>query len=191
MILEKTAMAKKRRIVYTNRPWEATGICSGCRLCELWCSVTKTGGFNPRRSRIRVVELGTGVDIPVTCQQCQNPACQASCQFDAITYDERLKIVVVDEDKCTGCRACVGACPYGIIAIDPATHKAMKCDLCGGEEPVCVRICPSNVLAALDDVETGEMSRRRFAALLASDDEFQRYRPGGEEPTMKKLEKRG
>ncbi|MBW1944693.1 MAG: 4Fe-4S dicluster domain-containing protein [Deltaproteobacteria bacterium] len=184
-------MAKKKRIIYTNRPWEATGICSGCRLCELWCSVTKNGSFNPHRSRIRVVELNTGIDIPVTCQQCENPACQASCQFEALTYDEKLKIVVVDDDKCTGCQACVGACPYGIITIDPATNKAIKCDLCGGGEPVCVSICPSNVLSALGDIKTGEYNRRRFAALLAFDDEVQRNVPGGEDPTQKMLEKRG
>ena len=118
-------MAKKKRIMYTNRPWEATGICSGCRLCELWCSLSKNGSFNPHRSRIRVVELNTGIDIPITCQQCENPACQTSCRFEALTYDEKLKIVVVDEEKCTGCQACVGACPYGIITIDPATKKAI------------------------------------------------------------------
>ena len=68
-------MAKKRRIVYTNRPWEATGICSGCHLCELWCSLKNAGSFNPHRARLRLVEMGAGVDIPVTCQQCQDPAC--------------------------------------------------------------------------------------------------------------------
>ena len=118
-------MAKKKRIMYTNRPWEATGICSGCRLCELWCSLSKNGSFNPHRSRIRVVELNTGIDIPITCLQCENLACQTSCRFEALTYDEKLKIVVVDEEKCTGCQACVGACPYGIITIDPATKKAI------------------------------------------------------------------
>lgn len=184
-------MAKKKRIIYTNRPWEATGICSGCKLCELYCSLQHNGAFNPRRSRIRVVELGTGIDIPVTCQQCQDPACQAACEFKAIEYDEKLKIVVVDEDKCTGCQACVGACPYGIIAIDPSTKKAIKCDLCGGERPACVDICPSNVLAALDDMETGEYNRRRFAGVLAFGDEVERYTPGGEDPIMKRLEKRG
>ena len=121
----------------------------------------------------------------------ENPACQTSCGFEALTYDEKLKIVVVDGEKCTGCQACVGACPYGIITIDPATKKAIKCDLCGGAEPVCVSICPSNVLSALDDIKAGEYRRRRFAALLAFDDEVQRKTPGGEEPTQKMLEKRG
>ncbi len=180
-------MAKKRRIVYTNRPWEATGICSGCKLCELYCSLQHNEAFNPRRARIRVVELGTGMDVPVTCQQCQDPACRSSCEFEAVEYNEKLKIVVVDEDKCTGCQACVGACPYGIITMDPATHKAIKCDLCGGEEPACVDICPSDVLAALDDVKAGEYNRRRFAGLLSLDDETGRYMPGGEEPIQKNL----
>jgi carbon-monoxide dehydrogenase iron sulfur subunit len=184
-------MAKKKRIVYASRPWEATGICSGCHLCELWCSLKQNGAFNPHRARIRVVELGTGIDIPVTCQQCEEPACLASCTFDAIEYNERLKIVVVNEETCTGCQACVGACPYGIISIDPVTHKAIKCDLCNGDEPACVAYCPSNVLAALDDLGAGEYNRRRFAAVLAYEDEARRYKPGGEDPTQKMLEKRG
>jgi anaerobic carbon-monoxide dehydrogenase iron sulfur subunit len=183
-------MAKKKRIVYTNRPWEATGICSGCKLCELWCSLQHNGAFNPHRARIRVVELGTGVDVPVTCQQCTDPACQASCKFEAIVYDDKLKIVVVDQEKCTGCTDCVGACPFGIITIDPVSKKALKCDLCGGEEPICVAKCPSGVLGALSHVEAGEYNRRRFATLLAAEDETLRYVPGGEEPIEKKLEKR-
>ncbi len=184
-------MARKKRIVYTNRPWEATGICSGCRLCELYCSLEHNGSFNPRRSRIRVVELGTGVDVPVTCQQCQDPACQASCRFEAIVYDDRLKIAVVDDEKCVGCADCVGACPYGIITIDPLTKKALKCDLCRDKEPACVAICPSNVLGALPDVEAGEYARRRFASLLAADDEARRYHHGGEEPVYLRFRGRG
>ena len=184
-------MAKKKRIVYTNRPWEATGMCSGCRLCELYCSLQHEKVFNPLRSRIRVVEMATGVDIPVTCRQCTEPACQAACKFDAIVMNEKLKIVVVDEEKCTSCRACVGACPYGIITMDPVDNKAIKCDLCNGDEPACVAICPSFVLGALDDLEVSEYNRRRYAAVLATDDDLLRSKPGGEDPIMKKLERRG
>ena len=49
----------------------------------------------------------------------------------------------------------------------------------------------TNVLSALDDIKRGEYNRRRFAALLAFDDEVQRNVPGGEDPTQKMLEKRG
>jgi Fe-S-cluster-containing hydrogenase component 2 len=146
--------------------------------------------FNPKRARVKIVELSTGIDVPVTCQQCQDPPCLAACNFDAITFDENLKIAVVDEEKCTGCRACAGACPYGAITMDPQTKKALKCDLCGGEEPACVAICPSKVLKSLDDVEAAEYARRRFATLLAQSDELLRYQPKGEDPIYKLLEKK-
>jgi Fe-S-cluster-containing hydrogenase component 2 len=182
-------MSGKKRIVYTNRPWEATGMCAGCHLCELWCSVHHNGAFNPHRARIRVESLGTGVDVPVSCQQCEDPACRKACRFEAFALDERLGIYVVEEEKCTGCQACVGACPFGIITMDPVTHKALKCDLCGGEKPVCVEICPSHVLAALTDPAVASYNRRRYAALLAWDDEARRHVPSGEEPVLKHYRK--
>ena len=183
-------MAKKRRIVYTNRPWEATGICSGCRLCELWCSLKNAGSFNPHRARLRVMEMGTGVDVPVTCQQCEDPACRAACPSEAIVYDQKLKIVMVDNDKCNSCQECIGACPYGMITMDPVTHKALKCELCHGDEPVCVTQCPSKVLAALDNTQVSEYNRRRIAAVLAAEDEALRYMRGGEGPVIKHLEQK-
>jgi carbon-monoxide dehydrogenase iron sulfur subunit len=184
-------MAEKRRIIYTSRPWEATGICSGCRLCELWCSMQNMGVFNPLRARIRVLEMGTGVDVPVTCQQCQDPACQAACPCDAIYNDPALGIVRVDSDKCSACGDCVGACPYGIITIDPVSQTAIKCELCGGEEAACVAICPSRVLGALTNEEASAYNRRRYAAVLAFDDETHRYMAGGEDPILKKAERWG
>jgi anaerobic carbon-monoxide dehydrogenase iron sulfur subunit len=184
-------MSNKRRIVYANRPWEATGICSGCHLCELYCSLQHNGGFNLHRARLKVVDISTGVDIPVTCQQCETPSCQAACPSNAIVHDEKLGIVVVDQESCTGCGACVGACPYGIMVTDPATGTATKCDMCGGAEAACVSICPSHVLAASGDSEASEYRLRRFAALLAMDDEFRRNTPSGEDPTLKRLERMG
>lgn len=184
-------MTKKRRIVYTNRPWEATGMCSGCRLCEMWCSIQNSGASNPHRARLRVVEMGTGIHVPATCQQCENPACQSACPSEAIVYDAALKIVVVDDAQCNGCQECAGACPYGMISIDPLTHKALKCELCHGAEPVCVARCPSNVLGALDNLEVSEYNRRRFAASLAAEDELLRFMKGGEGPTVRHLERKG
>jgi Fe-S-cluster-containing hydrogenase component 2 len=75
--------------------------------------------------------------------------------------------------------------------MDPVSNKAIKCDLCGDSEPACAEICPSRVLGALDDAAVAEFNRRKTAALLAIEDEFLRGRPGGEDPVMKKLEKKG
>ncbi len=54
-----------------------------------------------------------------------------------------------------------------------------------------MEICPVHVLQALDDVAVSEYNRLRYAAVLAMDDEMQRHMPGGEEPVMKKLERKG
>lgn len=183
-------MAKTRRIAYTNRPWEATGICSGCHLCELYCSLHHAGSFNPHRARIKVVEINTGIDVPVTCHQCTDPACQAACPSDAILFDPKVQTVVVDQERCTGCEACIGACPYGIMILDPATSTAIKCDMCGGGEPACVSICPSHVLAALDGQEIAERNRNLYAALLAMDDELRRNKAGGEDSVLRMPERR-
>jgi anaerobic carbon-monoxide dehydrogenase iron sulfur subunit len=178
--MEKKNLGKKRRVVYLSRPYEATGFCTGCRSCELACSLQNAGVFNPKRSRIRVASLGTGIDIPVTCQQCEVPWCQEACPVNAIIPDQKQDIVIVDEKKCISCERCVGACPFGIMTLDSVTEKAIKCNLCNGE-PACVAICPSRVLAAMEDSEVSEVNRRRFAAALHNEDNAVRPVPSGAE----------
>jgi Fe-S-cluster-containing hydrogenase component 2 len=178
---KKIALGRaKKRVIYRSRPYEATGFCNGCRSCEMACSLENDGVFNPRRSRIQVVSLGTGIDIPITCQQCEDPWCEKACPVGAIVADKKQNIVVVDEEKCVGCERCVGACPFGIIMMDPVTKKAIKCNLCNGK-PACVSACPSHVLACVGDTEASEANRRRFAGLLHSLDLSTRSIVSGEE----------
>ncbi len=46
--------------------------------------------------------------------------CEKVCQFGAIRIDERGKIATVDADKCTGCMACINACPKKVLSLQPA-----------------------------------------------------------------------
>ncbi len=171
----------RRRILYLSHPDRADRICSGCETCQLMCSLEHTGAFNPLRSRIKVVPLSVGVTIPVTCQQCEDPWCQKACPEKAIVPHKGLSIPVVDEKKCTGCMNCIGACPFGIMVFDPGKKKALKCDLCGGT-PACVQHCPSKVLVLAGHGESAEIRRRRFAALLASEDDLARPVLTGADP---------
>ncbi len=180
--LKRPAAASKkgprRRVLYASLPDQADRMCSGCETCRLMCSLQHTGAFNPKKSRIQVVPLSLGITIPVTCQQCEDPWCRRACPEKAIVPDRKLNLVVVDEKKCTGCAACVGACPFGIMGYDPEKKKAVKCDLCGGK-PACVETCPSRVLTLADDRETAEIRRRRFASLLANEDAAARHISAG------------
>lgn len=136
--------------------------CTGCRSCELACSYSKTGLFNPSRSRVRVIKMEeAGLDLPILCQQCEDPICMDVCPVDAIKR-KKDGIVDIDHSLCRGCRACLMVCPYGAISIDDG--QMVKCDLCDGN-PQCVQWC---VTGALQYTKASllSMSRRREAAAV-------------------------
>lgn len=119
--------------------------CTGCRLCELACSLKFTGELNPRRARISVRGYDSPFSLPVTCFQCERAECAEACPTGALVTQVTGGLVVVDAEACNGCEACVPACPYGQIAV-AASGVAVKCELCGGE-PECVLFCPTGALA--------------------------------------------
>lgn len=117
--------------------------CTGCRMCELACSSSKEGEFVPDRSRIRVIDNRLeGWSRPAVCLQCEEPMCMAVCPEHAIsrmTTEQGDYVVKVDFDKCSACRKCMVACPFGAMGFFPGL-KAVKCDLCNGS-PQCVKFC--------------------------------------------------
>ena len=120
--------------------------CTGCRTCEMVCSLSKEGICNPVSSRRRVVQFSVvGVAVPMSCQQCEEPACEKVCGTGAIKRDARTGATVIDQSMCIGCKMCMIACPFGAISIEPVNKKMIKCDLCEGD-PECVKFCPSGAL---------------------------------------------
>lgn len=124
--------------------------CTGCRSCEIACSVKHAQVSNPARSRIRVVNLKPARRfLPVSCQHCEEAPCLQACPQEAISRDEELARVVIDYGKCVGCRTCFYACPFGAMKFDADRGRPFKCNLCDGR-PLCVEICPVNALAYTD-----------------------------------------
>ncbi len=117
--------------------------CTGCRYCEVVCSLIHEGEVNPRKSRIRVTgDPLRGEDKPVVCDPniCKTMPCIDSCPVTAIKKDESLDFPIIDVELCTGCRICLQVCPINAIFFDEEKRKALKCDLCNGE-PECVKRC--------------------------------------------------
>lgn len=116
-------------------------LCDGCRLCELACSLAKTGQVNPYLGRIRVVRDKDAGAYPHYCRHCTSPPCLGACPIpEAMLRDPVTGAVAIRQEQCIGCLACLEACPFHAIWVGPG-RELLKCDLCGGD-PVCVRYCP-------------------------------------------------
>lgn len=142
--------SSRGKIVFVEEPnLPPEDKCSDCRLCQAMCTLVHAHVANPKRSRIKVLrrgnEAGALFFVPVTCRQCEDHPCVDACPMDAWVEDETWGIFKLVEEECTGCQACIEACPYGEIFLDPVEEVALKCDLCGGE-PQCVEFCPAGVL---------------------------------------------
>jgi Fe-S-cluster-containing hydrogenase component 2 len=84
------------------------------------------------------------------------------CPVKAISRDEKLSRVMVNQDKCIGCRSCVTVCPFGAMNFNVIDRKVFKCDFCDGD-PQCVRFCD---MKAVDYMEADRVStaKKRSAA---------------------------
>ncbi|MCK5547645.1 MAG: 4Fe-4S dicluster domain-containing protein [Thermoplasmata archaeon] len=132
-------------------------LCTGCRACELACSFVKEGVFAPSKSRIRVVKVDEeGIDVPVGCEHCDDAPCITVCPTNAL-YKDDIGAVLLNDDKCIGCKQCVLVCPFGAIYYDDDKKRFYKCDLCDGE-PECARWCFTGAIS-LEDL--GKLARRR------------------------------
>ena len=121
--------------------------CWGCKTCEVACkqenlvphgvkliSVSEDGP----KTVDGTVEFSFHVNL---CRHCDDPPCVEACPAGAITKRED-GIVVMDYAECTGCQACLDACPYSAIAFDEHKGIARKCNLCyqrvtNGLYPAC------------------------------------------------------
>jgi Fe-S-cluster-containing dehydrogenase component len=143
--------------------------CQGCRDCTVACN---EGHFVPEGQEwIPVLtvqdELGAEFFLPRPCMQCENPPCVKVCPVDA-TYTRDDGVVLIDHERCIGCRYCMAACPYAarsFVWVEPThtpeelSHEyspeapwphrvgtVTKCDFCvhevrEGRLPHCARAC--------------------------------------------------
>ena len=149
-------------------------VCVGCHACVTSCKEWNTGGaagplgdenaygadptgtfFN----RVQTYEAGVFPDtetvhFPKSCLHCEEPPCVPVCPTGASYKRKSDGIVLVDYDKCIGCKYCAWACPYGARELDEPRQVMTKCTLCvdrledvslaaEDRKPACVKACPT------------------------------------------------
>jgi len=136
--------------------------CIGCHACTIACKAEHQIPVGVNRCWVKTVEKGTFPDprrffFPVLCNQCDEAPCVRICPTNAL-FKRRDGIVDLNGSSCIGCRACMEACPYDQLFIDPNTHTAEKCNFCANRVenkllPACVSVCPTEcrIFGDLDD----------------------------------------
>jgi len=139
--------------------------CRACKTCEIECVLVHSGykkilqaikGHASSR-RLEVEELD-GIVTPIQCAHCEAAPCVAACPARAIYKEEKTGAIVIEQDLCVGCLACIIVCPYGIPQKKKNGRLIVKCDLCfeelqSGNQPACVSGCPSKAIRFVEIAE--------------------------------------
>jgi Fe-S-cluster-containing dehydrogenase component/formate-dependent nitrite reductase membrane component NrfD len=133
--------------------------CIGCHACTTACKQENDVPLSVTRTYVKAVDVGVFPQarraFQVTrCNQCEDAPCVTACPTSAM-YRRPDGIVDFDKAVCIGCKACMAACPYDAIFINPEDHSAEKCNLCSlridaGLEPACAVVCPTQAILVGD-----------------------------------------
>ncbi|MEE8733740.1 MAG: 4Fe-4S dicluster domain-containing protein [Eggerthellaceae bacterium] len=125
--------------------------CIGCHACEIACKNENDVALGEYWNKVpQVGPFGTFPDLeqywlPAQCQQCEEAPCVHVCPTGA-SYRNEDNIVLINKEKCIGCKYCMMACPYGVRSFNKSEGVVEKCTLCQqrtsvGELPMCVQDC--------------------------------------------------
>ena len=127
------------------------------------CSFENSKVLNPKKARLRVYRFNdeNPLDFPIACHHCADAPCIKVCPTNAITRTKK-DMVVVSKSKCIGCGACVEACPFGAMFMDPDENVAINCILCGA----CVKACPVKALHILTPEQIAQERSENYISVL-------------------------
>jgi len=158
-------------------------LCVTCNACVIACKSENGVPEGAARCWTSQEERGVFPLLSVEtrserCNHCENAPCVSACPTRASYYAEG-GIVIVDPDKCVGCKACTIACPYEVRYMHPDGYID-KCTFCihrvrVGKDPACVTICPTGALTFgdLDDPSSPvhrQLQSRSYKVLKEEED---------------------
>jgi carbon-monoxide dehydrogenase iron sulfur subunit len=174
-------MAMNKSIVVNSKK------CLACKSCEIACALVHSQSQileeavwdSPKPQRMITVETAGDYGVPIQCMHCEEAPCITVCPTAAINRHEINSPVLIDKEKCIGCKYCLVACPFGVIDISRDGKVVAKCDLCIertriGEDPVCVSSCPTGALKFCELNDHIKQKRTTIAKAMATASEFEK-----------------
>ena len=135
-------------------------LCTACGICEVMCSLWNEGTAGPVLARCNIKRAAfTAAHNYSGCRQCDQPHCYSACPLQdiALCIDVVTGVTYINGDECTGCLACLDACPFDPpgVKFDTGKGVAFKCDLCRDRDggPICVEYCPFKALTYITNEE--------------------------------------
>ncbi len=121
-------------------------ICDRCEECKVKCSYF----YHPQNEG--VASLREYATFATICRHCEQAPCVNSCYHNALerAADGHLKRYKM---RCTSCKSCTIACPFGVIFADFIPYLDSRCDYClgvSGKFPVCMESCPHKAIDVKD-----------------------------------------
>jgi Fe-S-cluster-containing dehydrogenase component len=190
--------------------------CKSVKACQSACNHAHE--LNPGDNWIKIYPMQDAPHTapywePTTCMHCDEPPCVKVCPVDA-TFKREDGIVLIDSDRCIGCRFCMAACPYSTrvfnwgqpdipkeVAAQPYSCETSipqkkgtvgKCDFCAdmtrkGELPHCVSACPNGVFFfgdMIEDTVTNGAETFRFSELIRDKAGYRMMEDLGTKPSV-------
>jgi tetrathionate reductase subunit B len=157
--------------------------CIGCDACSVACKLENNSidfwiKVETLKNAQKDTPIGQFPDLKMEwllhlCNHCANPPCVDACPNNALVKRDD-GIILLDEELCDGCQACMNACPYHIIIFNPDKNIIEKCNFCAhrvdkGLEPFCVICCEGQAIH-FGDIND---SNSYVSKLIAEKDTFQ------------------
>jgi len=121
-------------------------VCTGCRYVNRCVHLFMTENVIQRDPNTDHSLGDPGVDIPVTCLQCEEAPCQEACPTHAIRRNLETRAMETREELCIQCHMCALACPFGATLIAP---EGKSCDVTSAGDPECVKLCEKKAIQYL------------------------------------------
>lgn len=163
--------------------------CIGCHACTVACKSENDVPLGTFRTWVKYIEKGQYPDTRrffsvLRCNHCEDAPCVTICPVTAL-FKPGNGIVDFDARRCIGCKACMQACPYDALYINPYTNTAEKCNYCAHRveaqlEPACVIVCPVQAIVSgdMDDPQS------RISRLISSEQTLVRKPEAGTRPKL-------